>query len=165
MDKKTISAVILSAGSSSRMGCTKALLDMGGQPALSLLVCTIREAGITDITVVTGHNSDELRPVLERLTVCQAVNPAPENGMFSSILAGLKNIGNDTGPVLLFPADIPAVSADTISEVLRRSEPGCFAVPTFMEKKGHPLLIPIFSVQSEERSFAESDMVEKKLEV
>ena len=30
---------------------------------------------------------------------------------------------------------------------------------------GHPLLIPIFSVQSEERSFAESDMVEKKLEV
>ena len=30
---------------------------------------------------------------------------------------------------------------------------------------GRPLLIPIFSVQSEERSFAESDMVEKKLEV
>ena len=29
---------------------------------------------------------------------------------------------------------------------------------------GLPLLIPIFSVKSEERSFAESDMVEKKLE-
>lgn len=30
---------------------------------------------------------------------------------------------------------------------------------------GRPLLIPIFSVKSEKRSFAESDMVEKKLEV
>ena len=49
-------AVILAAGLSSRMKDFKPLLHVAGTTAIEGLIESAKAAGITDITVVTGHN-------------------------------------------------------------------------------------------------------------
>ena len=104
------------------------------------------------------------------LSVDTVYNAAYESGMFSSVQAGIRYItgkaltagGNeaavgklsgedlhapadDTRAALLFPADVPLVSAETICGLIFAYEQGAssrFAVPVYEGKNGHPLLIP-----------------------
>jgi probable phosphoglycerate mutase len=65
--------------------------------------------------------------------------------MFSSVQAGIRYArGAGAGGVLLFPADVPLVSPDTIRTVLKAAagSDAPFAVPVYQGKNGHPLFIP-----------------------
>ena len=53
-----ISAIILAAGFSSRMGELKGLLSLGGRTLLEHCVALFRDCGIEDVVVVTGHRAD-----------------------------------------------------------------------------------------------------------
>jgi len=133
-------AIIISAGLSSRMGEFKPLLDIGGKPAIIRLLDTIRAAGIEDVVVVTGYKHE----LLEEALSCLVYNADYESGMFSSVQAGVKYAA-DKGDALLFLVDVPLVSAETISGLMRAYEKNgdsCFAIPVYKEKNGHPLLIP-----------------------
>ena len=78
-------AVILAAGLSSRMKAFKPLLPVDGRAAIEGLIETAKAAGLTDITVVTGHERDKLAEVLARSGVSEAFNENYESGMFSSV--------------------------------------------------------------------------------
>ena len=67
-------AVILAAGLSSRMKAFKPLLPVGESTAVECLASSLRDAGIEDIVVVTGHLRERLAPVIRRLEVCEAYN-------------------------------------------------------------------------------------------
>ena len=82
-------AVILAAGLSTRMKAFKPLLPVDGRPALEGLIETVKAAGLSDITVVTGYNREALTPELARLGATEAYNENYESGMFSSIQTGL----------------------------------------------------------------------------
>lgn len=141
-------AVILAAGLSSRMNDFKPLLYVDGRTAIAGLVETLRGAGIEDIVVVTGHERDRLATELEQLRVLEAFNENYEDGMFTSIKAGLAKAREswpDKAGFMLLPVDHPIVSIETIRAVSAATldvEGEPFAVPTFEGKKGHPLLIP-----------------------
>ena len=78
-------AVILAAGLSSRMKAFKPLLPVDGRAAIDGLIETAKAAGLTDITVVTGHERNQLAEVLARNGVREAFNEDYESGMFSSV--------------------------------------------------------------------------------
>ena len=146
-------AVILAAGMSSRMGEFKPLLPVDGRTAISGLVETIRGSDIEDITVVTGHNREELHPEMDRLRLDEAFNPDYRAGMFTSIRTGLKKAKEawpDKVGYMLIPVDHPIISIQTIKALMeayqydsvRRKGADPFFVPVYEGKKGHPLMIP-----------------------
>ena len=88
-----ISAVVLAAGLSTRMGGEpKGLLPFDERDTfVTRIVRTFVEAGIADIVVVIGHDAPRVRAALEQsgLPVRVVVNAAYQQGQFSSLLAGL----------------------------------------------------------------------------
>ena len=52
-----ISGVVLAAGRGSRFGGTKQLAEAAGIPLVLYAVDALREAGVEEILVVTGHDA------------------------------------------------------------------------------------------------------------
>ena len=139
-------AIVIAAGLSSRMGEFKPLLDIGGTPALHLLLGTIRNAGIENTVVVTGYEHELIENKTKGDVPC-VYNADYESGMFSTVLAGIRFVSMkwESSAALLFPVDVPLVSSDTIRGLMAAYEQARFpryAVPVYEEKNGHPLLIP-----------------------
>ncbi len=141
--KTNFAALILSAGYSSRMGEFKPLLPLGDLSALERTVTLFRTAGVEDVRVVTGHRSEELKPVLERLGVRMIVNNRYREGMFTSVMAGAETIGRDIDAFFMLPVDVPLVRPVTIRWLVREYslESGDVLYPCYQEQRGHPPLI------------------------
>ena len=141
------SAIILAAGYSSRMGVPKPLLPIGQKPALYRTATAFRDAGIDDIIIVTGSWRPEIeRLIQEELGFARTVyNERFDDGMFSSVLAGVSALPSGCDGFFLLPADICRVSPSTISLLPTKfTEIGGCAVlhPVSAGVRGHPPLIP-----------------------
>ncbi len=133
-------AIVLAAGYSSRMGSFKPLLDVGGEPSL---VRAVRSVAAADETaVVTGRLRERLRALIAREGAVELYNPDYDDGMFSSVLTGIRYFaGRNADGVLLLPCDCPCVPAE-VSKILLEQAGDRLAVPVYRGKKGHPLWIP-----------------------
>lgn len=138
-----LAALILAAGYSSRMGRFKPLLELGGVRIVESLAALFRSAGIERIGVVTGHLAARLEPVLHQLGIAAVTNPAYEQGMYSSVQAGLAWLPKEVDACFLLPVDIPLVRSATIEALAERYAARRSAViyPRFRGERGHPPLI------------------------
>ena len=138
-------AVILAAGYSSRMNSFKALLPMAGETVVERVLRTAAEAGAAERILVTGFERERLEPYIDKYPdVKEAYNDRFHEGMFSSIQAGAAKADRTLDGFLLMPVDCPAADGDILKKIAEagsRNE-GCFAVPCYMGKKGHPLFVP-----------------------
>jgi CTP:molybdopterin cytidylyltransferase MocA len=135
--------LILAAGASTRFaGRPKALLDIGGEPAVVRLVRISREEGFVP-RVVVGVHSAEIHAVLS--------SPAPEvventewtRGRTGSIQKGLEEVDDGTS-VLLWPVDHPFVQAMTLRRLRTAADNdamGVWFIPTFGGLGGHPVFL------------------------
>lgn len=144
-----ISAVILAAGQSSRMGRFKPLLPLGGQTVIQRTISLFKMAGVEDVRVVVGHRADELRPVVEKAGAIPLFNVDFEKAMFSSVLVGIKSFGPEIEAFFILPADVPLVRPTTLRAVIDRYRQVKDRVihPCFKGKRGHPPLIPFAEAQ------------------
>ena len=139
----SITAVILAAGASRRMGGSpKALIELQGETYLTRITRTARAAGATNVLVVAGPPHGER--VRARLPVGAAViwNPDPGRGMFSSVQTGVAGLPRGTLSALVWPVDQPLVREDTVRRVLA-AQPGRIAIPRYQGRGGHPVRIPV----------------------
>jgi len=143
MEKSAITAVILAAGYSERMGRFKPLLDLGGQPAIERIINSFKGAGIIDVRVVAGYSKERLIPVLERLEACAIVNDHYADGMFSSVQTAVRSLNPSTEAFFLMPADMPLVRAGTIRYLVEsyKHHRDKILIPVFNGRRGHPPLI------------------------
>jgi molybdenum cofactor cytidylyltransferase len=136
--------VVLAAGSSSRMGRPKALLEAGGRTFLETVCKTLVAAGVQPVLVVVAHDAKDIAAALPE--GCVAVpNPNPELGQVSSMALGLEaalQLGKAWALVAL--VDQPAVAAKTARLLAERAaaEPGAVHVPTYKGERGHPVVVP-----------------------
>lgn len=140
-----IAAIVLSAGFSSRMeGAFKPLLPLGNGTILEQVIRTFQAAGIRDIRVVVGYKADAVRPIIGGLHARSVKNPRYEQGMFSSVVAGLETLENSIEGILVHPVDIPLVRPETIRRLLGafQESPDRILFPVFQGRRGHPALIP-----------------------
>src|SRR2546428_4395127 len=84
-----ISAIVLAAGLSRRMGTSKLLLPYGGTTVLRHATEHVVGAGIHDVVVVVGPDHEATARALGGLPVRFAVNPTPEAGAGASVGAGV----------------------------------------------------------------------------
>lgn len=142
MSSKKFSSIILSAGFSSRMGDFKPLLRFGSATILEYVIELFSDAGIKDISVVTGYKSDELTEILKSKKVSFIHNPDYEQGMFSSVKAGVSSL-NKCDAFFVLPVDIPLIRHHTIKSLMNaysKDNPD-IVYPVFQNKRGHPPLI------------------------
>jgi molybdenum cofactor cytidylyltransferase len=113
-----VGAVILAAGSSSRMGSPKQTLPYRGESLLRRAALAALGAGCRPVIVVTGAHAELSRRELEGLDVREVSNPFWETGMASSVRAGVEGlVGADAGAeaAVLLLCDQPHVTADVVS--------------------------------------------------
>jgi molybdenum cofactor cytidylyltransferase len=143
MDVK-IAAIVLAAGYSSRMGEFKPLLPLGETTVLERVVALFKCAGIEDVRVVVGHRLNDLLPLLERLHARPLLNDRYQDGMFSSVVTGVRSLEPEIDAFFLLPVDIPLVKRHTLDILLGAypKDNSCILYPGFFGKRGHPPLIP-----------------------
>ncbi|MPN33453.1 Molybdenum cofactor cytidylyltransferase [bioreactor metagenome] len=90
------------------------------------------------ILVVTGHQAGNLAYIPEKFPDVKLIyNPGYRDGMFSSVIIGLKNARFDR--IFLMPGDIPAVREETY-RIMAQSD--CdILLPAYRDQTGHPVLI------------------------
>jgi len=121
-----VSAVVLAAGASTRMGQHKLLLPLGGEPILRRTVRQVAEAGFDDLLVVLGFGHEEARAALEGLPCRLSVNPDYDTGMGSSFRTAVANL-SDSEAAMFALADQPFLSPAhyrRLLEIYREHSPG-----------------------------------------
>jgi molybdenum cofactor cytidylyltransferase len=112
-----ISALLLCAGESRRMGRPKALLTMDGRTFIRRAIATLRLALVDEIICVTGAHREEIEREIKNCalpvtcaggkTVRAVWNPRFETGIMSSIQEGVRAIGPGTHAFFISFADLP----------------------------------------------------------
>jgi CTP:molybdopterin cytidylyltransferase MocA len=132
-----IAAIVLTAGKSERMGRPKALLQFKGRTFLEHILLAVQAAGIAHTAVVVGHHRSEIVSALE--LPATVFNPNYEQGMSTSVQAGLRALPPGFGGAGIFLVDHPLIDATTIQTIAARLEPGTIALPFHEGRRGHPV--------------------------
>ncbi|MBS0270110.1 MAG: nucleotidyltransferase family protein, partial [Proteobacteria bacterium] len=107
-----VAAVLLAAGSSERFGSeNKLLAEIGGEPLLRHVTRVVIETGPSETIVVTGHEAERCRSVLEGLAVRFVHNAAWMQGMGTSIAAGVGALGDEFDGAFIVPSDMPYLTS------------------------------------------------------
>lgn len=141
---RRVTAVVLSAGESLRMGETKQLLRWGATNLLGQTLTNLLDSMVTDILVVTGHENDAVTAIATEMGVKSVANPDYASGeMLSSLKVGLNQLPNKGAAVLVVLADQPMVTAETIDQILLTYWQGRSGIiaPTYRGRRGNPVLI------------------------
>lgn len=141
-----VPGLILAAGASSRMGRPKALLALapGGEPFVARIARTLAGAGVDPVVIVTrAELAGAIRAAAPHAGV--VVNPHPERGQLSSLLAGLETLGEEVEGVLVALVDVPSVRRETVARLLeawRRSR-APLVRPACGGRYGHPVIFGV----------------------
>jgi molybdenum cofactor cytidylyltransferase len=112
-----VSAVVLAAGASTRMGTQKLLLPFGNEPLVHRAVRQVLDAGFEDVLVVLGSEHEAMRAALEGLPVRHAVNLQFATGMGSSFRTAVEHVA-DSSAAMFALADQPFVTTGEYRMVL-----------------------------------------------
>jgi len=119
-----IAGIVLAAGSSTRMGRNKMLLEVGGQPLVRRAVSAALEAGLDPVLVVLGHEADRAREAVAGLDCRVVLNPDHAQGVRVSMQAGVRALPAEVNAGVIILADMPFVSAEMIRTVAERYRAG-----------------------------------------
>jgi molybdenum cofactor cytidylyltransferase len=139
-----ITAVILAAGESKRMGQPKMLLPWGNGTVLTHVVSVFQKAGLEDILVVTGGAREQVESLVSGFNVRTVHNQDYSNGeMLSSIQCGIRTLTNQTQGMLIGLGDQPQVqegSVRMVCDAFRESKSN-LVLPSYQMRRGHPWLV------------------------
>jgi molybdenum cofactor cytidylyltransferase len=139
-----IAAIVLAAGTSSRMGGRNKLLqEMDGRPMIRRTVEAVAASAASPVVVVTGRDAEAVRAALDGLEVRFAHNPAFADGMAGSLKTGIEALPEDADGVVVALGDMPLVSAHHIERLIAafdEDEGRTICVPTHDGKWGNPVL-------------------------
>jgi molybdenum cofactor cytidylyltransferase len=144
----SMTAVILAAGLSKRMGQPKMLLPWGKTTVLGQVITTFAACGVDEIVVITGGARKlveaEVARLAESLPVRAVFNVQYETGeMMSSIRVGLAALGPEVDSALIGLGDQPQLSLESARKVVETggmSGPRLI-IPSYNMRRGHPWLV------------------------
>ncbi len=144
MTDLVVSAVVLAAGRSVRMGDrAKLLLDVGGMPMIRRSVSNVLGIHPAETVVVTGHRAAEVAAALAGLPVRLAHNPSYGDGQATSVAAGVRALRTACDAVLVLPGDQPLVTPGHLRQLIGSyAGDGGFSIviPQYRGLRGTPVL-------------------------
>jgi molybdenum cofactor cytidylyltransferase len=139
-----ISAIVLAAGQSMRMGQQKMLMQWGQTTVIGKVISTLLNAEVNDIHIVTGENQAELKVTLIGHDIIYIYNRDFANGeMLTSVQVGLESLGDEAEAALIVLGDQPQIKVEVIQEIVDRyvSTYHKIIVPSYQMHRGHPWLL------------------------
>ncbi|MFN3231788.1 MAG: NTP transferase domain-containing protein [Alphaproteobacteria bacterium] len=139
-----IAAIVMAAGTSSRMGGRNKLLEeIEGAPMIRHTVENTLGSTAGPVIVVTGRDQGDIQSALEGLEIQFVHNPDFADGMAGSLHAGLNALPDDVDGVAICLGDMPLVTAADINRLIAafdEEEGRTICVPTRAGKWGNPVL-------------------------
>jgi molybdenum cofactor cytidylyltransferase len=138
-----VSVVVLAAGMSRRMGAPKQLLRAGETTLLERALHTVRQSRADEIILVLGFGATEIRRSISTRGLRVVVNEGYQEGMASSLRAGIATVGPQAQGALIMLADQPFVlfsTLDRLIEYQQKMRPQ-IAIPTYKGFRGNPVLL------------------------
>jgi molybdenum cofactor cytidylyltransferase len=106
-----VTAVLLAAGASSRLGEPKQLLKSKGLSLLRHAAVTACASRASEVIIVLGYEAPRMRSELAGLPVLVLENPLWREGISSSIRLAVSSLSADSEGVLLMVCDQPRLSS------------------------------------------------------
>jgi CTP:molybdopterin cytidylyltransferase MocA len=138
-----VAGVLLAAGAGRRLGGRpKALLEHRGRFLVEHAVRNLRHGGCGPVHVVLGAAADEVRARADLSGCAVTVNPLWEEGMGSSLRAGLGALaGSDADAALVVLVDQPGIGAEAVARVRSAYDSrSALAAAAYDGERGHPVL-------------------------
>jgi molybdenum cofactor cytidylyltransferase len=143
-DNHHISAVVLAAGRSTRMGGpNKLLAELDGQKLVRIVTEQVLASKARDVIVVTGHQAEMVEKALAGLDVKFVRNADFAQGLASSVKAGIAAVPKEADGAVICLGDMPMISADLIDHLIEAFAPdrgNLIAVPVSDGRRGNPVL-------------------------
>jgi CTP:molybdopterin cytidylyltransferase MocA len=136
-----VSAILLAAGAGSRFGGGKLLAPYRGRPLIEASLSNLEGTPVDETVVVVGEDAKRLREVCERSGARVVENLDWAEGISTSVLAGLREIGAQAQAAVVLLADQPLVGAGAVERLVAAFEAGArIAVATYGGRQRNPVL-------------------------
>jgi molybdenum cofactor cytidylyltransferase len=141
---RSVAALVLAAGRSSRMGGpNKLLAEVGGRPLVRMVAEAALASRARPVVVVTGHQRERVEAALHGLPVEFAHNPDFADGLGTSLRRGIAALPAKTDGVIVCLGDMPRVDAAMIDRLIGTLDPdkgALIVVPTIDGQRGNPVV-------------------------
>ena len=141
-----ISATILAAGASKRMGNrNKLLLLVDNKPIIYLVIKTVLKSKLDQTILVTGHQNYEIEKVLPKGEYSIIYNKHWSQGMMSSISSGMSQIHDDTNGNMIILGDMPFITSQTINLLIdefKKCNGNHIVYPIYKARQANPVIFP-----------------------
>ena len=142
-----VTAIVLAAGQSRRMGRFKQLLPLDGCTVIETVLERLGAVGKRDFelatVVVLGHRASEVERRLRSRDLACVVNERFREGMVTSVQTGVRAADAESAGYLVCLGDQPDLNPEVVSKIIRcsQSSGAGIVVPTHHGKRGHPVYI------------------------
>jgi molybdenum cofactor cytidylyltransferase len=137
-----VSAILLGAGESKRMGASKLALPWGKETVLEHALHILLQSKVMEVIVVLSDRTKDLESLLRGPRIKLVMNPHYKKGMSTSIRRGLRVVDSRSDGILIALGDQPYLKPATVNLLLRAFErgKGTIVVPVFQGRRGHPVV-------------------------
>ena len=138
-----VAAIVLAAGTSSRMGMPKQLMPLGDKTLLEHALANLRGSEVSEIVLVLGASAEEIEKKVPTDGLKVVINSLYEEGMGTSIRAGLAALEPDARAAFVVLADQPFVRPSTLNQLIayHREHAPQITLPLYKGFRGNPVLL------------------------
>ncbi len=139
-----ISALILAAGSSERLGTPKQLLDLDGKPVLQHVIDRAAGCSVDEIVVVLGHHARLIEEALDLSgDVRVVINRDYSLGQSTSLRVGVDAVDAHSRAAAILLGDQPRIPPEAIEQVIEAFHGGHkpIARARYRGTPGHPVIV------------------------
>ncbi len=141
---RSVAAIVLAAGRSTRMGGPNKLLEtISGKPLVRIAAEQALSSRASPVVVVSGHERARIEAALASLDVRLVHNPDYAQGLSTSVKAGLAALPPESEAAIVCLGDMPQVTSALIDRLIAAFDPernALVVLPTFSGKRGNPVL-------------------------
>ncbi|UCE98123.1 MAG: nucleotidyltransferase family protein, partial [Dehalococcoidia bacterium] len=140
-----ISAILLAAGESKRMGKPKLLLPFGKSTVIGSTIDNLLNSKVNEVIVVLGANIQKTKKALAGKPVKITTNPLYQQGMSTSLICGLMQVNQQSQRIMIALSDQPLIDTKTYDRLIYKSTHSNFGivVPTYRSRRGNPIIFNV----------------------
>ena len=140
----SVAAIVLAAGRGTRMGGAKMTAQLGGRPLVRYPLEAAAQSRAAPLVTVVGHAAGSVTAVLGGIDTQVVENPRFEDGMSTSLKAGLAALPETADAAVILLGDMPHVTPaiiDRLIDAFAAAPQAQAVVPIVNGQRGNPILL------------------------